>query len=118
MGDNFMDNRHELERQRNNNGFVYHHPFGRGLLNHKTTKPGMFEPKTALIIIGYLLGVPSTFWTLWNISGWKANVVWALVILFWLYKLVRGCMRLYHEWKEKEIELKNKRDRYNKDIWS
>lgn len=77
----------------------------------------MFEPKTAILIIGYALGIPSTVITIWNVTGWKANVLWVIVALFWLFKLARACMKAYQEYKEKEIELKNKRDRYNKDIW-
>lgn len=113
-----MDNRHELERQRNNNGLVFNHHLRGGLPDLQTTKPGMFEPKTALVIIGYLLGVPSTFWTLWNVSGWKANVLWVLMALFWGFKLFRAIMKWRQEYREQQIELEEKRKRYEKDIWS
>jgi hypothetical protein len=118
MGDNIMDNRHELEQQRNHNGLVLNHGLRRGLPDLQTTKPGMFDLKTFITIIGYVLGIPSTFWTLWNVSGWKANILWLLMALFWAFKLFRAIMKWRQEYREQQIELDEKRKRYEKDIWS
>lgn len=76
------------------------------------------DPKT-LIAVASIFGYPISALAVWlNITNWKADVVWILAALFWAFKLVRACMKAYQEYKEKEIELQNKRDRYNKDIFS
>lgn len=117
MGNRIMGNRHELERFSNDNRAISHRINNGSIPDYKNLKPGM-DPKTLMLAIS-LIGVPSSVLAIWlNIATWKADVIWALAALFWLFKLFRACMRWRQEYIEKQIEIKEKRDRYNKDIFT
>lgn len=71
---------------------------------------------TLLKVIAYTLGISGTSWLLYfQVGGWKANIIWALVGLVWFVQLIRACVKLYFEIEEKKIELEEKRSRYNQD---
>jgi hypothetical protein len=74
---------------------------------------------TILKIIGNLLGVSGSGWLLYmGVGGWKADALWILMGSYWLVQTLRACVKLYYEVKEKEIELAEKRRRYDKDIFT
>lgn len=94
------------------------HRFLNGALGHNIH---YYKPKevTTLKIVAYLLGFTGTGWLfLLNIGGWKAQLLWAIIGLWWIVQLARACVKLYFEIKERQIELLEKRDRYKKDIFS
>jgi hypothetical protein len=74
---------------------------------------------TILKIVAYSLGLGGSGWLLYlQVGGWKANALWVLMGGFWLVQTLRACVKLYYEVKEKEIELAEKRRRYDKDIFT
>jgi hypothetical protein len=54
-----------------------------------------------------------------RVGGWKADGLWIIMGLFWFVQLLRACAKLYFEIKEGQIELQEKRARYNnKDFYT
>lgn len=79
------------------------------------------KPKkmNALKIVAYMLGISGTGWLLYvRIADWKANTLFAMAGLFWFVQLIRACLKLYFEYKDGQIELQEKRERYKKDIFT
>lgn len=103
--------RHERESN-NRNGF--HRSVG-GYSIHN------YQPKkmTVLKIVAYMLGVSGSGWFLYfRVGGWQANTLWFCMGGFWLVQMLRACLKLYFEYKDGQIELQEKRARYNKDIFT
>lgn len=74
---------------------------------------------TILKIVAYSLGLSGSGWLLYfRIGGWKADALWIILAGFWLVQMARACLKLYFEYKEGQIELAEKRDRYKKDVFS
>jgi hypothetical protein len=116
MGDSSMDS-----RGRNQLDDISRYSFrpygGRYYIPNPYSKPGMSSK--IFLLIANLIGFPVTAWVmLLNIASWKENVLWGLIAAFWLFKLIRACIKAYQEYQEKQIELKEKRKRYDKDIFS
>jgi hypothetical protein len=107
------DNRDRHERKTNSrNGF---HRSARGYNIHN------YQPKqmTVLKVVAYMLGVSGSGWFLYmRVGGWKADALWLTMAGFWLVQMLRACLKLYFEYKDGQIELQEKRARYNKDIFT
>lgn len=116
MGNNGMDTggRHKLDDNSRHLVYYYGHRY---YIPNPHTKPGM-SPKI-LLLIANIIGFPATAWImLLDIQAWKENFLWGLIAGFWFFKLIRACIRAYQEYQEKQIELKEKKKRYDKDIFS
>lgn len=73
---------------------------------------------TTLKVVAYLLGFTGTGWLfLLNVGGWKAQILWVIIGLWWIVQLIRACMKLYFEFKHEQIELEEKKARYHKDVF-
>lgn len=74
---------------------------------------------TILKIAAYILGIGGSGWLFYlRIGGWKADALWLILAAFWFVQLCRGIVKLYFEVKERQIELEEKKARYNKDIFT
>lgn len=107
------DNGSRHERKVDNiNGFYYG---ARGYSIHDYKQKNV----NVLNVVSYILGVPLSVWAAWlYIGGWKGTLIWILAGAFWLVKLIRACIKVYFEYKEKQIELREKESRYDKDIFT
>lgn len=62
------------------------------------------------------MGVTGTSLLLYfNVGGWKANILWVLMGLFWAVQFLRACLKLYFEYKDGQIEMKAKARRYEQE---
>lgn len=74
---------------------------------------------TILKIVAYTLGFGGSGWLLFlRVGGWKADFLWLSMALFWVVQLARALVKLYFEYKHEQIELMEKKARYNKDIFT
>ena len=81
-------------------------------IDHSKHKKAM----TTLKILGYTMGLGGSGWFLYmRVGGWKADALWIILAGYWLVQLARACLKLYFEYKDGQIELQEKRARYNKD---
>lgn len=101
------------EREGGHNNSFFNSIGGYSLYHDKPKK------MNALKIVAYSLGISGTGWLLYvRIADWKANILFALAGLFWFVQLIRALVKLYFEIKDGQIELQEKRARYNKDIFT
>lgn len=78
------------------------------------------KPKKVIYkIVAYAFGAGGSGYLLYfNVGGWHASVLWLAMAGFWVVQFLRACMKLYFEYKHEQIELKEKKARYNKDIFT
>lgn len=116
MGNNGLDSRGRYKLT-DTGGYSFRSNGDHYYLPNPHTKPGM--QSKILLLIANLIGFPATAWImLLDIQTWKENFLWGLIAAFWLFKLIRACIRAYQEYQEKQIELREKKKRYDKDIFS
>lgn len=101
------------ERKTDNYNGFYSGARGYSIYNYKPTKVTIFK------IIGYMMGIGGSGWFLYlRVGGWKADFLWLSMAAFWVVQLCRALVKLYFEYKNSQIELKEKKARYNKDVFS
>lgn len=106
-------NRSDIHKHGAERFFHGHYPvFGRAgsydLSHFQTRRPGM-EIKVWILLLN-IFGYPSTVFFLW--FNWKSDIVFGLIVALWLIKIIRAFVRWHQEYKEREIEIKEKRKRY------
>jgi hypothetical protein len=85
------------------------------LSHYQATKPGIFKAPTMNTIITFI-GVPTYLWALFaNIQNWKGDLLFLFGVMFWLFKFIRLIVRMVQETQEKNIELRAKRKRWDKE---
>lgn len=85
--------------------------------NAQTNPKPVIEPKLILTIIT-IVGIPSYIGAMMlNLGNWKGNVLFCLAAAFGLFKFGRLVWRTIMEAKERNIELKAKKRRWEKDVW-
>lgn len=86
---------------------------------HLPVDHSSLKKMTILKIVAYTLGFGGSGWLLFlRIGGWKADFLWLSMAGFWLVQLARALVKLYFEIKHEQIELQEKKARYNKDIFT
>lgn len=114
FGDHDINHRNGSERRVRGRHFISG-TFGNYSVSIDHPKP----KKVIYKIVAYSLGLSGSGYLLYfNVGGWHASVLWLIMGAFWFVQFLRACLKLYFEYKEGQIEMEAKRDRYKKDIFT
>lgn len=74
---------------------------------------------TILKIIMYSFGISGSGYLLYfDVGGWHAKALWWVMGAFWIVQLARAIVKLIFEYKDQQLEHREKKARYNKDIFT